>query len=164
MIIDRLSNHALYPLGDAWKKAFAFLDALTPDVAEGKYEIDNDNIFAIVMCYTTTIPENSLLESHRKYIDIQTVLDGAERFECAHIDDLTIITPYDSDKDIILYDHTTPRPYSADITPGTFIMLYPHDAHLAALMTNHKPQYIKKVVVKIKKELLGLEYRDNPWH
>jgi len=154
MIIDRLSNHTLYPLGDAWKKAFAFLEALTPDVAEGKYEIDNDNIFAIVMCYTTTTPENSLLESHRKYIDIQTVLDGAERFECAHIDDLSIQVPYDTDKDIILYEQKSCRAFTSDITPGTFIMLYPHDAHMAALMIEDMPKTIKKVVVKIKRELV----------
>lgn len=154
MIIDRLSNHTLYPLGSAWNKAFAFLESLTPDTPEGKYAIEGENIFAIVMCYTTTTPENSLLESHRKYVDIQTVIDGAERFECAHIDKLTTKNTYDADKDIILYDHATPRPFAADITPGTFIMLYPHDAHMAALMINDTPQSIKKVVVKIKRELL----------
>ena len=154
MIIDRLSNHSLYNFRSAWNKAFAFLESLTPDTPEGKYPIEGEDIFAIVMCYTTTIPENSLLESHRKYVDIQTVLDGAERFECAHIDELTAKNPYDADKDIILYDHTAPRPFAADIAPGTFIMLYPHDAHMAALIINDMPQRIKKVVVKIKIELL----------
>lgn len=154
MIIDRLSNHTLYPLGSAWNKAFAFLESLTPDTPEGKYAIEGEDIFAIVMCYTTTTPENSLLESHRKYVDIQTVIDGAERFECAHIDDLIVTTPYDVQKDLALYDHTAPRAFSANITPNTFIMLYPHDAHMAALMINDTPQSIKKVVVKIKRELL----------
>ena len=154
MIIDRLSNHTLYSLGDAWNKAFEFLSSLTSETPEGRYVIDGENIFAIVMRYTTTTPENSLLESHRKYVDIQTVLEGAERFECAHIDDLIVTAPYDDAKDVTFYDRTTPRLFSADITPGTFIMLYPHDAHMAALMTNDMPQPIKKVVVKIKIELL----------
>ncbi|MBU1928128.1 YhcH/YjgK/YiaL family protein [bacterium] len=39
-------------------------------------------------------------------------------------------------------------------TPETFVMLYPHDAHMAGLMIDVKPEFIKKVVVKIKKELL----------
>ncbi|MDM5270693.1 YhcH/YjgK/YiaL family protein [Sulfurovum sp. zt1-1] len=157
MIIDHLSNHHLYPLGSAWNKAFEFLASLTSETEEGKYAIEGEDIFAIVMSYTTTIPENSLLESHQNYVDIQTVLDGAERFECAHINDLSITVPYDSTKDLILYEHTTPRPFSADITPGTFIMLYPHDAHMAALMIYDAPKEIKKVVVKIKTELLNLK-------
>ena len=156
MIIDRLSNHHLYPLGAAWNKAFEFLASLTSETAEGKYTIEGEDIFAIVMCYTTTNPENTLLESHRNYVDIQTVLKGVERFECAHIDNLKVKVPYDTAKDIILYEHTTPRLFSADITPGTFIMLYPHDAHMAALMIDDTPQQIKKVVVKIKTELLEL--------
>ncbi|MBD3789611.1 MAG: YhcH/YjgK/YiaL family protein [Campylobacterales bacterium] len=154
MIIDTLQNKNLYHFGPAWNKAFTFLDSLTPQTAEGKYTIEGDDIFAIVMCYSTGTPETSMLESHRKYVDIQTVLDGAERFECANRDDLIIEEPYDATKDIELYQRSSPGRSSANITPGTFIMLYPHDAHMAALMTDNTPKQIKKVVVKIKADLL----------
>ena len=39
--------------------------------------------------------------------------------------------------------------------PGTFVMFYPHDAHMPGLVFGDKPELIKKVVVKIKKELLA---------
>ncbi|MDD2399724.1 MAG: YhcH/YjgK/YiaL family protein [Sulfurovum sp.] len=156
MIIDRLENKDLYPFGPAWNKAFAFLASLTPQTAEGRYAIKGDDIFAIVMCYTTGTPETSLLESHRNYVDIQTVLDGAERFECANREDLSIEVFYDAAKDIELYERKSSRGICADITPGTFIMLYPHDAHMAALMTDDTPKQVKKVVVKVKAGLLEI--------
>lgn len=154
MIIDKLENWNYYHFGPAWKQIFEFLDTLTPQSPEGKYTILADDIFAIVMSYETRAPEISIFESHQKYVDIQTVLIGSEGFECSFKDDLLIDVPYDASNDIQLYQRTVPGQTRVDVYPGTFIMLYPHDAHMAALMIDKKSKYIKKVVVKIKTELL----------
>ena len=147
MIIDRLQNHRLYPFGWAWQKAFEFLDTLTPDSEDRKYVIAGEDIFAIVMSYKTCAPETALFESHRNYV-------GSEVFECYFKDDLTVKTPYDLSKDIEFYKRTAPGVTRVTVTPQTFVMLYPHDAHMPGLMVDKKPELIKKVVVKIKKELL----------
>ncbi len=154
MVIDRVENWGHYPLGSAWRRAFEFLHTLTPESPDMKYPIDGENIFAIVMSYDTCAPETSVFESHQKYIDIQTVLRGGERFECAFKDDLVIDIPYQSSKDITLYKRTRQGQTCIDVFPGTFVMLYPHDAHIASLMINEKSEYIKKVVIKIKTELV----------
>jgi biofilm protein TabA len=154
MIIDKLASWPLYPLGSAWQKAFEFLTTLTPESEEKKYIIQGDDIFAMVMSYETQSPETAILESHQKYVDIQAVLVGVERFECAPTEGLEIETPYDAKKDVVFYQRNSPRPMQVNIFPGTFILLYPEDAHMPTLMTNNQPEKIKKVVIKIKLDLL----------
>ncbi len=154
MIIDRLENWPLYPLGSAWQKAFEFLATLSPESEEKKYTLQGDDIFAMVMSYETQAPETAILESHQKYVDIQAVLVGAERFECASRKGLEVETPYDSKKDVVFYQAASPRPVKVDLFPGTFILLYPEDAHMPTLMVNDQTEHVKKVVIKIKLELL----------
>ncbi len=154
MIIDKLENWKHYHFGSAWTKAFEFLFTLSPDAEEKKYTIQGDDIFAIVMSYDTCSPETSLFESHQKYVDIQTVLIGSERFECSFTDTLSVQTPYDDATDVQWYKRIIPGQTRVDVCPDTFVMLYPHDAHMAALMTDEKSEHVKKVVVKIKAELL----------
>ena len=155
MIIDKTENWELYPFGPAWEKAFAFLKTLTPQSEDKKYEIDGEDIFAIVMSYKTFAAEKGLFESHRVYVDIQTVITGAEGFECTFTDDLTVETPYSETAEAQFYKRSTPAQTRVDVTPGTFVMLYPHDAHMPGLSIGNEEKVVKKVVVKIKKELLN---------
>ncbi len=154
MIFDTLDRHDYYPFGEAWAAAFAFLRTLSPESAEGRYPIDGENIFAIVMSYPTDWPEGKLFESHREYVDIQSVLVGSEGFECERTELLGVTTPYDSTKDAAFYRREHAGAIRVDVTPGTFVMLYPHDAHLAGLVTGSVSEPVKKVVVKVRRSLL----------
>ncbi len=154
MIIDKLENWEHYHFGPGWKRAFEFLISLTPDSDEKKYNLQDDDIFARVMSYETRTPETAVLETHRKYVDIQTVLIGGEAIEWFSRDGLAVDTPYDESKDAEFYKRIGPGPARVDLFPGTFVMLLPQDAHMPALMIEGKPELIKKVVVKIKVELL----------
>lgn len=154
MIIDKLENFEHYHFGAAWQKAFAFLKSLSPDSQERRYLIEGEDIFALVMSYETFAPESALFEAHRDYVDIQTVISGGEGFECAFKSDLTIETPYDAAVEAEFYKRTSPGQTRVNVFPGTFVMLYPHDAHMPGLMIGDEARLVKKVVVKIKKELL----------
>lgn len=156
MIIDKLKNFEHYNFGSAWKLAFEFLSSLTPDSKEKRYDIQGDDIFAIVMSYTTCQPESAILESHRNYVDIQTVLVGGEGFECSFRDELIVDKPYNESIDAEFYKRINPANTRVNVFPGIFVMLYPHDAHMPALMINDKPELVKKVVIKIKAELLNI--------
>lgn len=154
MIIDKVENFKLYNFGPAWHRAFEFLDTLTPDSPDGRYTIEGEDIFAIVMSYHTSAPESAVFESHQKYVDIQTVITDAEGFECAFSDELSVTTPYDTSKDAAFYERTSHGQTRVDAFPGTFVMLYPHDAHIAGLIVGTESKLVKKVVVKVKVELL----------
>jgi YhcH/YjgK/YiaL family protein len=154
MIIDKVENWKQYNFAAAWQRAFEFLATLTPDSPERRYEIEGDDIFALVMSYKTFAPQSALFESHRDYIDIQSVLSGAEGFECSFGDDLTVTTPYDSAAEAEFYKRIHPGQTRVNVFPGTFVMLYPHDAHRPGLMIGNESELVKKVVVKIRRELL----------
>lgn len=160
MIIDKLEHFEDYPFGPAWKLAFEFLSTLTSDSEDKKYPIQGDDIFAIVMSYTTFSPERAVYEAHREYVDIQTVLVEAEGFECAFRDELCVETPYAKGSDAEFYKRTVPAQTRVDVYPGTFVMLYPHDAHMPGLMIGNEERVVKKVVVKIRKELLKADFKD----
>lgn len=155
MIIDTVANHKLYPYGEAWDKAFAFLRTLTPDSEEKKYAIQGDDIFAIVMSYETTTEDNAILESHQKYIDVQSVIVGAETFECFFTENLSVRTPYDASKDVAFYHMLSCGHTRVTVTPQSFVMLYPNDAHMAGLVVEGRAEMVKKVVVKIRANLLS---------
>jgi len=154
MIIDRLENWEHYHFGPAWKHAFEFLTSLTPDMEVKKYKLQGDEIFAQIASYETRTPETAVLETHRKYVDIQTVLSGSERVECFPREGLAVDTPYDESKDAEFYKRSGPAPTRIDLSPGTFVMLFPQDAHMPGLMIEERPELIKKVVVKISRGLL----------
>ena len=80
MILDHLENadayNAMHPL---FAKAFAFLRQ--PGLAAmeaGRYELDGDNLYALVFADEGKDRGNDILEAHRKYIDIQFTISGAE--------------------------------------------------------------------------------------
>jgi YhcH/YjgK/YiaL family protein len=163
MIIDKVEHFQDYYFGSAWRAAFEFLSTLTPEAEDRKYPIQGDDIYAVVMSYTTFSPEMALFEAHREYVDIQTVLVGAEGFECAFCDELCIDTPYDTRADIAFYKRDLPGITRVDVYPGTFVMLYPHDAHMPGLIIGNEEKVIKKVVIKIKKELIMQKTGDAPY-
>lgn len=153
MIVDRLENWQQYPLGPAWRKTFEFLLSVSPEIADGEYPLQEEDLFARVMTYRTRRPEEAMLETHREYVDVQTVLRGGEGMEWFPRQGLTVTTPYDSGKDAEFYARPAAGPARVDVRPGLFAMFLPEDAHMPSLQIE-APEEIRKVVVKIRLDLL----------
>lgn len=156
MIVDCIQNGKYYPLGKAWQRAFEFLISLKPDAEEKKYHVQGDDIFAMVMSYETRPPDAAVLETHRKYLDIQTVITGGEGIAWFPRNELAIKQPYDELKDVEFYQHPNSSFARTNAIPGIFVALFPHDAHMPSLMLGSTPERIKKVVVKVNVKLLTL--------
>ncbi len=154
MIIDTMLNWQIYPYGPAWKIAFDFLTSLTAEITEGDYPLQGNQVFARVMSYPTRSPAEAVLEAHQKYVDIQTTLVGAEGIEWFPTSSLTVKTPYDEAKDVAFFYRPAQGPARVDVFPGTFVTLWPHDAHMPMLVVGGQVEQIKKAVVKIAVELL----------
>lgn len=155
MIIDELQHWRSYPLGPAWDKAFDFLISLSPDVQDGEYPLQGKEIFARIMSYDTRGPESAVLEAHREYVDIQTVLLGRERIEWFPVHGLEVHTPYDESKDAEFFSRPHPGPARVDLCHGMFAAFFPQDAHMPCLTVGDRPEQVRKVVVKIKAEILN---------
>lgn len=156
MIFDRLDHHHLYALGPAWLEAFSFLRSADPNLPAGKYHLRGEQLFAIVMDYQTQPSETGELEAHRRYLDIQVLLSGREEVICHLRPDLQVRQPYDSVNDAELYQIPPCVPARFILSPGNFLALYPHDAHMPCLMLDGNPAPVRKVVVKLAVELLAV--------
>ena len=147
MIIDSLDNAALYQgLGSDIAKALDYLAANDfSTMAPGRYDIDGDTVYAMVQRYDTKLREKGVWEAHRRYIDVQYVASGIETMGYANIAGLTETQPYSEEKDYLLLagkgDFVT-------ASAGTFIIFFPHDAHMPCL-AYEDPTPVLKVVVKV---------------
>lgn len=154
MIVDRLEHWGRYAFGAAWASAFEFIQSLEPDASDQKYALQGDDLYALVITGQTRPRADALLEAHRKYVDIQAPLVGAEGFEWAPTEGLATHTPYDASSDAALYKMPQRTLGRVDAHPGLFLALFPQDAHAPQLMVRGAPEAVKKVVVKIRVELL----------
>jgi len=155
MIIDQIKNWDIYPFGESWKQAFYFLETLNPSSEDKKYIISGDDIYAIVTTYKTRSYKDAIFETHQKYIDIQTVISGREKLEWSFKDGLPVDMPYDESKDAEFYKANFPRAGKVDLLPGTFVMLFPQDAHMPSLIFENEIEVVKKVVIKLNIDLLS---------
>ena len=87
------------------------------------------------------------LETHRKYIDIQTPLTGVESIGLAIMTAEAQSLEFNVEKDFVLYDGES-KPVT--LLPGEFAVFFPPlDAHAPCCMVQNGPTKIKKAVVKI---------------
>lgn len=158
MIVDHIENWKAYPLGEAWELAFDFLEGLSGDSEERRYDLDGDSVFGIVMSYPTRreTDEDTVLEAHRKYVDVQMALAGNERIACYPTQTLAEETAYDPDRDVQFFQFQGESPIQLGMHPGTFVCLLPQDAHMPQLFTESPGSIVKKVVVKIALDRLNL--------
>ena len=146
MIIDQIGNsHSYDALHREFKRAFDYIQELdTAGIAVGRYEIDGENMYALVQQYDTKLKERTFWESHRRYIDLQYMVQGVEGIGYADIEHLQQ-GEYDPARDFLaLYgdgDLVTVR-------SGSFVLLFPQDAHRPGIAIG-SPAPIKKVVIKI---------------
>jgi biofilm protein TabA len=155
MITDTLENSHYYPFGPAWQKAFEFLNTLSADTPDGKYPINGEAMFAMVMSYETKEPDEAKFEAHKKYADIQTTLIGAEGIAVVDTKNMQETIAYDDSSDVAFYETPKTIPTLVDVYPKSFAFLLPQDCHMPQLAVGAS-QLIKKVVVKIALSELGL--------
>jgi biofilm protein TabA len=147
MILDALSHWKEYGWStERFHAGFRFLESMAPDIANGTYRIDGDNVYCIVQAYETRPRDGHRFEAHRDHADIQYLLQGEESILWAPTPELTVITPYEPD---IEFYALTPAPTELVLTPGRFCALFPQDAH-APCTTHISPSTVRKAVVKVR--------------
>ena len=145
--LDKLADQvAMFP---ALEKALDFLKrADAASLADGKLEIDGDQVYAIGLSYESRLEdEGPTFEAHRKYIDIQYLASGTEIMGWAPLDLLAPNDPYDEEKDAVLGAVPAGEWTPIRLTAGQAMVLYPSDAHAPGLAAG-VPAAVKKVVLK----------------
>ena len=147
MIFDSMENAEIYyGLGEKFKTAFEFLKKTDfNSIKEERIEIDGENIFAMPEKYITKNPENAAWEAHRKYIDIQYMISGAENMGFVKSCYLDLLEDYDQEKDV---EYLNGLGDFVQVGEGEFVVFFPDDAHMPRLKIKENDE-VYKVVIKI---------------
>lgn len=115
----------------------------------GRYEVIEGKVFALVQDYTSKPESEGKFEAHKKYIDIQFIVKGEEKIGKGILEDFEETTPYDEEKDIVfLAPKEDAKIEFIKLKEDEFAIFTPNDVHMPALAID-EPAYVKKVVVKV---------------
>ncbi len=147
MILDILDRWTSYTWPNSrFQKGFAYLETLEPvAVKDGKVLLEGEELFCIFEEYETTPAEGHRFETHRRYADIQVLLEGQETILWAPREGLRLAEAYTPD---IEFQHLTDDAASVVLTPGRFCVFFPQDAH-APCIAFGEPCRVRKVVIKV---------------
>ena len=151
MIFDLMKNAACYKgILPAVTTALERMTAYTPDnYPGGKVEIDGDKLFLLLNTYETRDPNSAQFEAHKNYIDVMYMVEGEEIIYVKPTDNLQAITKaYDPAIDALLAKLDSDA-IPVRLTAGTFVVLFPQDAHAPACYET-APQTVKKIIGKVK--------------
>jgi biofilm protein TabA len=146
MILAKLAEAdrytALHPL---FARALEFLRSTDLGaLAPGMHTIHGEQLFATVEACAGRTRAEAKLECHRRYIDIQLVLEGVDEMGWKPLAECVApVTDYDAARDIRFFDDA-PSSWIAT-PPGSFCLFYPDDAHAPLVSSG----MIRKVVLKI---------------
>ena len=158
MIVDQITNvnsdfyagllakhGGSFQLADRLMLALKFLqEGNVAELLPSRIELDGDKVFAMIQHYDTKPKEQGVWEAHRKYIDVQYVVEGQELMGYANLGHLKA-GEYNADKDFLMLKGEGSYVL---MKPGTFVILGPQDAHIPQVAVD-MPQPVKKVVVKV---------------
>lgn len=147
MIYDTLEHRDQYRgLSPRLAKALDFLaETDFSALPDGRCDIDGDEVFANVMTYETKTA-NETPESHRRYMDIQYLIEGEELVGVGALERMTEVVEARPEGDIWL--HRGPVDY-VTIGQGRFVAVWPGDAHAPGIAPDGVPKRARKCVVKV---------------
>jgi biofilm protein TabA len=158
MIADSICNKDLYAgISPGLAQAMDYVEAIK---AEGfttqTVELDGRNVYAMYQSYVTESTEGRQYEAHRRYIDVQYIVEGEEIIRAADLAGMARMSDYDAEKDVqwFMPETAAARIEKAaavnmiHLKAGQFGIFFPQDAHMPKLAAG-SPGAVKKIVVKV---------------
>lgn len=146
MIIDTIENLKKYEsLNPLFPQVVAFLEKNDLNALEaGKHEILGKKLFVNIQVAKGKTPDEAVLETHNKMIDIQIPLSAAETYGYTPRTALPEAA-YNEEKDITKIPDLAAESY-VTCQPGSFAIFFPQDGHAPCIAG--VPE-IKKAIFKV---------------
>ncbi len=132
-------------LGTRIDRAIDYLLAFDPATPDGHYEIDGENLYANVVTVQTSTEKAVCFEAHRRYIDLQYILDGSETMVYAPLSVCRETQSYRDAEDYAFYEADGK---ALVMNAGDFYLVHPFDAHAPGRYAS--TEKVRKIVIKIK--------------
>jgi YhcH/YjgK/YiaL family protein len=155
MIHDKIDHWKIYFKNPVFNDIFNELDSMNIHTPDGVYQNNTDYYFK-VMSYSTKITP-TVIESHKKEVDIQILLSGSEKIKLYDFQDVQIIQPYNEETDCQFYRDTHLPTSVIDLIPGYMAVFFPQDIHHPQFVVNDQISSLKKIVIKVNAKLFTSE-------
>lgn len=117
--------------------------------ADGRHELGN-GVYVNIFRYETKSRKDAKYEAHRRYIDIQVVLEGEEIISVEHIDVMhnhTCLQAFNEEGDAELYASNVDGDDYV-LRQGDFLILPPEAGHMPSIYIG-SPAPVRKAVIKV---------------
>ena len=145
MILGKLSEakayRGIHPRLDAALDRLneAFLATVGPETMQ----LEGDKLYVTRFTYDTLPLEDTFFEAHKRYLDIHLMMEREERVDIASPQGLTL---FEHQGDFYAYQGEAEQ--SLVLRPGSFLVVFPEDAHRIKIQVNG-PETVSKVVFKL---------------
>ena len=130
-------------------KAASLIGSLNfQDMADNVYEIEGKNFYYILVSYQTGDIKEKTPEAHRKYIDLQYVINGKEKIGYTDYSNIKKVrSEYDSEKDVEFFDSIDNECF-VTLYQNNYAIFFPEDVHRPGVCVNNADN-VRKAVFKI---------------
>ena len=132
------------PVIPGLEEAMKAIDAMT-EWTPGTVPLSDGNRI-LVQEGVTKAKEEKLCEAHRKYLDVQYIVEGEETVGWAPLETLTLEGEFNTEKDIGRYAGPVD---CMRIGAGYCYVVFPEDAHMPGIHLD-QPHAFKTMVMKLK--------------
>ena len=124
-VIDRLND--------------GFLSTVGPETMA----LEGDALYVTRFTYETLPLSETFFEAHKRYLDVHLMVQGEERVDLASPEGLTL---FEQRGDFYAYRGEAEQ--SLVLRPGSFLVVFPEDAHRIKIAVK-EPETVSKVVFKV---------------
>jgi len=131
-------------------KAVNLIDGLNfPALPDNVFEIEGKNFYYILSSYQTVADfKEKPAESHRKYLDLQYIIYGKEKFGFADYSNIKKIhSEYNSETDIEFFDNIENECF-VTLNQNHYVIFFPEDIHRSGICIDN-PSNVRKIIFKI---------------
>lgn len=147
MIVCAIKDLVRYvSLNQNFDKVIKFIEGNSiENLPLGRTDIDGDNIFISTQEFEGKNRDDAKLETHKKYIDIQTPYSYTETLGWRDLNNTAkVAKPYNETDDIAFFDDEATSYIT--VKPGECVIFFPEDAHAPGIGEG----LLKKAVIKVK--------------
>ena len=117
-------------------------------LVNGSYDVGYNNIKMNLGKYFTKKENDKFWESHKKYLDIQIMINGTEKVAINDIRDMEVKS-FDEEKDLTILEGD--KAFDIIMKTGDVLVFFPNDVHKPELNVseNDDSGNIRKIVTKV---------------